>query len=314
MSGLDLIVFLLSGCSAPLHVQETIPPANLTPSPIINSFPTPELTGIIRPTPTPLPTELSGIVDEYHCYLDSSESPSKTWVLFNDCQNPPPGPVGASLLYNKKTGQFWVYPYCAYMHACDEDFGGFLAYITPIAWSADDDSLYAEFYWVWDSCAWFPNFSQLLIFNLTTGISSIYHERAALYKISPDLSKLAIIELTYPNIPVIIIRNLLDESQFSFTLASQFLEAGDLTWSLDGIYIAFIAVDEDGICKMPNSFSVMLIEVSTRHLHTIIEDNVNPLHIVTWRDGYILELMDDANQAIIQYSVPSRQMVITPPL
>jgi dipeptidyl aminopeptidase/acylaminoacyl peptidase len=198
------------------------------------------------------------------------------------------------------------------MHACDEPFGNFLAHLTPIAWSADGESLYAEFYWGGDSCAWFPNFSQLLIFNLTTGVSSIYHERAALYKISPDLSKLAIIESSYRNPPVVIIRDLHDETQFSFTLTPQFLEAGDLTWSPDGALIAFIAVDVDAICGGPNSFSVMLIEVATRHRFTIIKEYKHPLHIATWRDGYVLELIDDANQDVIQYSFPDRQIVTTP--
>jgi hypothetical protein len=304
MGGVSLMAFLLSSCASPPLGQETNPPAELTPPPIIMLSETPESTDIIRPTLTPLPTELAGIADQYHCYSGIYESPSKTWVIFNDCQNPPPGPGGAALLYNTKTDQYRIYPYCTWMHACDELFGGWLAHLSPIAWSPDGESLYAEFSWGGDSCAWFPNFSQLLIFDLATGVSSIYHERAALYKLSPDLSRLAIIVIRAADTPVVIIRDLADGTQFSFNVPLPFIEAGDLAWSPDGAFVAFIAVNEESICYDPDSFSVMLIDVSTRHRFTIIEDYENPLHIVAWQEGHILELMDEPTGDILRYSLP----------
>ena len=198
------------------------------------------------------------------------------------------------------------------MHACDEQFGGWLAHLSPIAWSPDGESLYAEFSWGGDSCAWYPNFSQLLILDLTTGVSSIYHERAALYKLSPDLSRLAIIEFHVSDSPVVIIRDLTDGTQFSFNVPPPFIEAGDLAWSPDNAYVAFIAVNEEGICYDPESFSVMLIEVSTRHRFTIIEGYGNPLHIVAWQEGHILEMKDEITGEIIQYALPLQQVLITP--
>ena len=81
---------------------------------------------------------------------------------------------------------------------------------------------------------------------------------------------------------------------------------------MDGSYIAFIAVDEESICYDPESFSVMLIEVSTRHRFTVIEGYESPLQIVAWQEGHILELKDEITGEIIQYSLPLRQVLFTP--
>ncbi|MGA9397742.1 MAG: hypothetical protein WBV22_05710 [Anaerolineaceae bacterium] len=287
----------------------TIPHASIPKPP----SPTPGSKITLDPTPTGMP-QLHDAISNYHCSLMGSESPSKLWLFYNICNDPIAEQESVSLLYNQKTNEYRVYPYCAYINTCDKEHEDFIVYISAKAWSADGEFLYAEFNMSGGDSAYFPSPSGLLVYNLTTGVSSIYHAHVGIYEFSTDSSTLVIIDRNEPYPPVVIIRDLADETDFSFTLESQYVEAGNIVWSPDDNYIAFIAVEEVepySLDKRP-AYSVMLIELSTRQLYTIIDEYANRLYILTWRDGHILEIVDEYTQDILKYSIPDRQLFVTP--
>lgn len=330
LSGMCLIVFLLSGCNPAPKADAIETPEQLTQEevfftadPTVRSglSSTPLTFVTLSPTLTPLPVDLSALVEKHRCSITQDHiSPSGEWVFYNTCMAEYTYPeteysesttvyMYADLLYNLVTGKYWIYPPCPFIQGpafgCNPQ-----AYLNPIAWSPDNKYLYAVTISGGDSIYWFGYMMDLIRINLETGVANIYMDLWAEYSLSPDTSLLTYIPVTYENPLEVYVRDLKESSDFKLILEPDYIEAGDINWSPEGTQFIFLAVN--GKYPVGESISLMLVDITNRSRSVLIKDFPHYLDFNEWRTDGILAFHDSYNDHTILYDIENRQLIATP--
>jgi hypothetical protein len=324
-----LVLLLLASCAknttdqaSTITIDQHLAIATSTSSPTLqpSRAPRPSRTprSILPRSPsTPLPTQLAGLVDRYRCSQDiSNESPSKEWAFFYDCYDSHLG--YSAILINQFTGEYWNYTYCKYYNQCVENPGE--GHIAFEAWSPDGNYLYATLTTGGDGGPWFGYSLKLLSINLHNKIASIFIDLSAEYEFSPGGDKLAYIpyvgdflHFEYKrNEPfAVCVHDLKDSDEFKLIIEYKYDEAGDIAWSPDGTQFVFLAIKYNDSYDIESS-TIVLVDVVSKRLEILIKDHPGYLDFQEWEPDGILIYRVDSTEEMIYYSIPERQMVITP--
>jgi hypothetical protein len=292
-------------------VTPTISPS-FTPQPTLTSF----------PTPSPQQEELQNTLDKYECFSNFSESPSKEWRFYDDCNDLSRDYGNSSVLFNMRSGDSWNYPYCKYYTPYLDEGCPVEGHLQPKAWSTDGKYLYVSMTSGGDGGSYFNYVSKLISINLHNTLASVFLDSVAVFEFSPNVDKLAYITMEWEDSdynwtrkePItIFVRNLDSQSEYQMRLESGYDDAGDINWSPSDSQFTFLAVKFDNRSNIENS-TLMLMDVSKRSREILIEDYPGYLEFQEWLPEGVLiyKTYSSGVTNFITYSIPDRQMVITP--
>ena len=181
---------------------------------------TPTLTS--SSTPSPQPKALQSVLDKYQCYSNYSESPSKEWRYYDDCNDPSRDYGNSAVLFNLRTNDYWNYPYCKYATLPFDGSCPVEGHLQPKAWSPEGHYLYITITTGGDGGSWFDYSMKLLSINLHNGFASVVVDANAVYEFSPNLNKLAYIPFVWDGPYIVYIRDLEDSTEFKLILEPKY--------------------------------------------------------------------------------------------
>jgi hypothetical protein len=282
-----------------------------TRTPTLESPPTPFW---IPPTITPRPPDIEAIIQKYPglgYYIEPS--PYGEWVFMGFTAAPYGSLGNTSLLYNLVTRKKWFYSFCTffqddkYSYCNDGTFPG-EARIYANAWSPDGKYLYAEIISGGDGGFGFGGGMKLIRINLQSGVASIYIDIGAVYSFSPEMDRLVYIPWSEEGPPDVMIRDMQDSSEYTLVLEPKYDVAGDIVWSPDGTRFVFLVEDLNESRDDLISTSLMLVDVTNHSQVVLIKDQPGFPDIREWLTNGDLIYWADA----VQYSIPDRQLWVTP--
>ena len=280
---------VLVGCNQRPATQITTTPVEMTalivkPTITLTRTPsqTPRPTWTLFATPAPGSSKLDEVIEDYNCSLYQYEPHPPDW-LFLDCAYTSTGTYGySSILYNLRTDNFWLYPYCKYAPRLSNEGCPIEGHIAAKAWSPDGNYLYTTVTSGGDGGTWFNYVSKLLSINLNNGYASDFVDSAGVYEFSPQVDTLAYIPMEWVitdqdwerKQPFSInVRDLESGDEFSLLLEKGYDDAGDIHWSPDATQFVILAVHYKEYSMRGGNSSVIFVDVPSRSRATLIKDS-----------------------------------------